>query len=185
MQSYLGQPQATEAVLKDGWLDTGDLGFLMGGELFLAGREKDVIIIRGRNHSPHEVEDAVNGLENVRTGCAVAVSYLPEGEDGERLLVLVEKRRGVDTKLHGSIARACADAIRVATGLSPHQVEVLEPGTLPRTSSGKLRRQETLKRWLEGTLKPPDDVTALKLAKAVARSLWVTTKTRREHWHDG
>jgi fatty-acyl-CoA synthase len=77
MAGYLDQPEATAAALRDGWLDTGDLGFLHEGSLFLTGRAKDVLILRGRNHSPHEVEDAVAAVDGVRAGCAVAVSWLP------------------------------------------------------------------------------------------------------------
>jgi hypothetical protein len=82
MEGYLHQPEATAAVLRDGWLDTGDLGFVHDGLLFLTGRAKDVLILHGRNHSPHEVEDAVGVVPGVRAGCAIAVSWLPEDGTG-------------------------------------------------------------------------------------------------------
>lgn len=180
MEGYLDLPAQTAAVLRDGWLDTGDLGFLHGGDLFLTGRAKDVLILRGRNHSPHEVEDAVAAVEGVRAGCAVAVSWLPEGDVGERLLLLVEARRGVAPTEFARIARECAAVTRASAGLHPDQVEVLDPGTLPRTSSGKLRRAEALRRWQDGTLDPPARVTPLRMAGAVARSALAFARLRME-----
>jgi len=172
MEGYLGRPEATARVLRDGWLDTGDLGFLHGGELFLTGRAKDVVILRGRNHAPEEIEHAVWEVPGVRRGCVVAASWLPEDAESEQLVLLVERDLGAGDRaaLPGEIAAGCARAVLAATGLSPDRVEVLEPGTLPRTSSGKLRRREALGRWLAGELVPPDPVTPLRLAAAFARS---------------
>ncbi len=178
MNGYLGRPRATSEALRDGWLDTGDLGFIDGGELYLTGRAKDVLILRGRNHSPVEVEHAVDEIEGVRTGCAVAVSYLPEGADGEALGVMLEARKDVPSRRYPLLAEAAARAVRAAAGLDPDHVEVCEPGTLPRTSSGKLRRHEALRRWRLGSLLPPAPVTPLRLAGAVARSSLLMTKVR-------
>ncbi|MGZ3481769.1 MAG: AMP-binding protein, partial [Myxococcaceae bacterium] len=72
MEGYVGQPEATRAVLAGGWLDTGDLGFVQDGELVVCGRAKDVVVLRGANHAPQEFEDALDGLTGVRAGCAVA-----------------------------------------------------------------------------------------------------------------
>jgi len=147
----------------DGWLDTGDLGFLIDGELVITGRAKDVIVLRGRNHAPQDLERAVDDVPGVRTGCAVAVGRV--SENGEQVLVFVEARSPRE-----GMADDCIRAIQGATGLRPDLVQLLEPGTLPRTSSGKLRRGEALKRWEAGELTPPQSVTALRLAGALARS---------------
>lgn len=173
MDGYLDNPEATARVLRDGWLDTGDLGFLKDGELYLTGRAKDVVILRGRNHAPEEIERAVDGVAGVRTGCAVAASWLPEppeDKDGERLVLFVESSRRADSSEIAEIPDACAEAVLGAAGLAVDEVVVLAPGTLPRTSSGKLRRQETLRLWLAGELRPPDHVTPLRLAGVMARS---------------
>jgi acyl-CoA synthetase (AMP-forming)/AMP-acid ligase II len=170
MRGYFGQPRATARAMRDGWLDSGDLGFLSGGELYVTGRAKDLLILRGRNHAPEEVERAVSDLPAVRTGCAVAVSHLREGADGENLLLFVETRRGEVKADPEAIGQACRTAVLAATGLSVDQVIVLGPGTLPRTSSGKLRRRETLRRHLAGRLSAPKPVNALRLAGAFARS---------------
>jgi acyl-CoA synthetase (AMP-forming)/AMP-acid ligase II len=152
MAGYLDLPEATARAFRDGWLDTGDLGFLFAGELYLTGRAKDVVILRGKNHSPLEIEQAVDGVAGVRRGGAVAVSHLPEGADREVLLVFVE-RAGESDRVD-ELPRACTEAVLGATGLSVDQVHVLERGALPRTSSGKLRRAETLRRHLAGELSP-------------------------------
>jgi len=183
MQGYLGHPEATAGTLRGGWLDTGDAGFLLHGELFLTGRRKDILLIRGSNHSPEEVEAAAQTVEGVRTGCVVAVSWLPESADGERLLVLAEARRHIGGARFGAIARACREAIASATGLVPERVVVLPAGTLPRTSSGKLRRQDALLRFLTGDLTQPR-MARLRLAAAVVRSAcayWRTFWRRRAH----
>jgi len=178
MRGYLDQPEATAQILKGGWLDTGDLGFIIEEELYLTSRAKDTLILRGRNHAPQEVEVAVDDLPGMRTGCAVAVSHLPEGETGEVLLLFVEARRGVARSEYAAIGEACEKAVLAAAGLATERVLVLEPGTLPRTSSGKLRRQEALRRYLTSTLTPPAPVNPLRLAGAVTRSTLAYARLR-------
>ena len=166
MEGYFDRPNATQEVMRDGWLDTGDLGFLHAGELFLSGRKKDVLILRGRNHAPTEVESVVDEINGVRSGCSVAVSWLPEGADGELLMLLVETKRGADRPDDAELVDACRRAVRVSAGLELDVVEVLEPGTLPRTSSGKLRRAESLRLYLAGELVAPEKMTPWRLAGA-------------------
>jgi len=159
MAGYLCQPERSAATIVDGWLDTGDLGFLHDGELYVCGRTKDVVILRGRNYAPNEIEQALDAVPGVRPGRAAAVGHRPEDSDEERLIVFVEARDpGPD------LARRCQEAILGTTGLDPALVVVLTPGTLPRTSSGKIRRGETLRRWLAATLTPPEKVTPSMLA---------------------
>jgi acyl-CoA synthetase (AMP-forming)/AMP-acid ligase II len=170
MAGYLDDPAATAEAMRDGWLDTGDLGFVAAGELFLTGRAKDVILLRGRNYAPEPIERALEGLPGARPGCAVAVSWLPEGAPGEVLGVLIERRRAARPQELEALPAACRAAVLRATGLAVDEVVVLPPGTLPRTSSGKLRRAEALRLHLAGELSPPAKVTPLHLARAVARS---------------
>ena len=180
MKGYFGQPAATSSVLSGGWLDTGDLGFVAGGELYVCGREKNVIVIRGANHLPQEFEECLAGLESVRAGCVVALGFVPDGEDGEHLLVLAERVRGPGTD--DDDARA-ADAIRRAilarTGIRPHTVRLLAPGTIPRTSSGKLRRNEALRRFLARELAPPTNVSRLRILLELLRSAFAFARARR------
>jgi fatty-acyl-CoA synthase len=170
MDGYLDQPERTAAALQDGWLDTGDRGFVLQGELFLTGRIKDLIILRGRNHAPEDIEQACAEVPGVRAGCVAAASYLPEAAEGEALLLLVERRHDATRGELEAMVQACREAVLRATGLWADELEVLEPGTLPRTSSGKLRRQEALRLWRDGTLRPPAPVNAWRLAGALLRS---------------
>ena len=160
MQGYFGNEAATQKALQDGWLDTGDLGFIEDGELYVSGRAKDLVILRGKNHAPQEFEDALDGLDGVRAGCAAAVGIATD--EGEELALLVE-------------GDAAPEAIRTRvlerTGVRAHRVEVLAPGTLPRTSSGKLRRGEARRQLSDGGLRPPARVNAVTVAKEMARSL--------------
>ena len=179
MAGYLGRPEATARALVDGWLDTGDLGFVHRGELFLTGRAKDLLIVRGRNHAPEEVERAVDGLEAVRTGCAVAVSWLPEGAPSERVVLFVERAKGISDEAALAAVDEAKEAVLAATGIHLDEVRVLPPGTLPRTSSGKLRRAEALARHRAGTLAPPEKVTPLRLVGAMLRSRRAFATSRR------
>ncbi|MED5371658.1 MAG: fatty acyl-AMP ligase [Myxococcota bacterium] len=170
LREYLGNPEATARALVDGWLDTGDQGFIHDGELYLSGRIKDLLILNGRNHAPHPVEQAVDGLPGVRTGCAAAVSYRDESAASEQLVLFVEHGSEASPAQISGMAEACAEAVLVGTGLVCAQVLVLPPGTLPRTSSGKIRRSEALRQHLAGELVPPDKVHLLRVAGILARS---------------
>jgi acyl-CoA synthetase (AMP-forming)/AMP-acid ligase II len=202
MSGYFEAPEATAAVLQDGWLDTGDLGFLQEGELHLSGRAKDLIIVRGANHAPQEFEECLDAVEGVRTGCAVALGFVPEG-GSEELLVLAEVTESTSGPSTGSgrtggpstgsgraggpstgsgRAGDLEERIRAAvlqrTGIRPHTVKLLSPGTLPRTSSGKLRRSEALRRFLADELSAPLRPTPLRLAMEMAKSAVALARTR-------
>jgi acyl-CoA synthetase (AMP-forming)/AMP-acid ligase II len=178
MEGYFGHPEATARALDaEGWLDTGDLGFERDGELFLTGRAKDVVIIRGANHAPQEFEECLESVEGLRTGCAVALGFTPEGEQDEALLLLAEHAPGA--RLEGLEERV-REAVVAGTGVRPHTVRVLEPGTLPRTSSGKLRRAESLRRYLAGELTAPKKVGTVGLVVEMAKSAWAFTRAGRE-----
>ncbi|PTL81421.1 fatty acyl-AMP ligase [Vitiosangium sp. GDMCC 1.1324] len=168
MVGYVGNTEATARALDaEGWLDTGDLGFEADGELFLTGRAKDLVIIRGANHAPQEFEECLEGVEGLRTGCAVALGFTPEGEQDEVLLVLAESASGAEVE---GLEERVREAVVAGTGVRPHTVRVLEPGTLPRTSSGKLRRAEALRRYLAGELTAPKKVGTVGLVVEMAKS---------------
>jgi fatty-acyl-CoA synthase len=177
MAGYLGQPEATAGVLAGGWLDTGDLGFVDGGELFVHGRAKDVIVLRGANHAPDELEAPLAAVAGLRPGCAVALGFDPDGE-GEELLLLAERAAGADPAGDARLAEAARQAVLERVGVRAHTVEILAPGTLPRTSSGKLRRAEALRRWQAEALAPPRRVNPLTLAGAVVRSQLAYARAR-------
>jgi len=160
MKGYLDRE---EQPLVDGWLNTGDLGFVLDGELFVTGRSKDVIIIRGQNHAPHEIEQSVDDVPGVRTGCSAAFGDVEQGV--ERLVLLVEVK-----ELHADMEEACRSIVLERTGLRVDVIGLIAPGTLPRTSSGKIRRSEAHRLWKQDTLSPPDAVTPWRMAGVLAQS---------------
>jgi acyl-CoA synthetase (AMP-forming)/AMP-acid ligase II len=177
---FFNDPELTAAAIQDGWLDTGDLGFFHEENLYIAGRAKDLIIIRGRNYAPQEIEDLLFGLPGVRTGCAVAVSAAV-GAEGEQLILLVEKDLRVPVPEEELIS-AISERVLAGLSLKPYLVQILEPGTLPRTSSGKFRRADALRMFLNGELVPPEKVTALKLFVEIGKSqiAWGRFRLRNE-----
>jgi acyl-CoA synthetase (AMP-forming)/AMP-acid ligase II len=178
MREYLGQPEATAAALEGGWLDTGDLGFALEGELFVHGRAKDAVVVHGANRAPEEFEACLEGLPGLRPGCAVALG-LPGDGGAERLVLLAERSRGTSPAGDAALQEAVRRAVTERTGVAPGEVRVLAPGTLPRTSSGKLRRGEARRRLEAGALTPPERLGALGLAREVARSALALARARR------
>jgi fatty-acyl-CoA synthase len=123
----------------DGWLNTGDLGYLVDGEVVICGRVKDVIIMGGRNIYPTEVERVAEMVEGVRAGNAVAVRWVtPSGR--ESFALAVESRQAADAAESERISAAIRSAVTAAIGVRPALVSVLPVGSLPKTPSGKLKR---------------------------------------------
>jgi acyl-CoA synthetase (AMP-forming)/AMP-acid ligase II len=170
MREYLGQPAATAEVLRDGWLDTGDLGFVLAERLHVIGRTKDVVVVRGANHRAEEFEACLLDLEGVRPGRVVAGGFMPPDADGEELLLLIERSPHARDVADADLVRAVNRRIRVCTGVRPGRVVLLQPGTLLRTSSGKLRRGASVRKYLDGTLTPPGAVHGAALTRHLLRS---------------
>jgi fatty-acyl-CoA synthase len=148
MSGYFGDPEATQQVLSpDGWLDTGDLGYRIGDSFVITGREKDLIIINGRNIWPQDLEYLAEQQAEVRTGDASAFSV--PGPDGEEKAVLVIQCRVSDALKRASLMERLHGLVRQELGIDCF-IELVPPHTLPRTSSGKLSRsgarQDFLKR---------------------------------------
>lgn len=186
MTGYFAEPAATTAVLHDGWLDTGDVGLVVEGELYVCGRVKDVIIINGANRHPGDFEACLAEIAGLRAGCAVALGALPPGGEGEALIILAERARAGAERFgdgdgdggnDATVIAAVERAIRERTGISPHTVMLLPPGTLPRTSSGKPRRAEAKRRYLDDALTPPAR-TGVSLLRALARSTLAFVRLR-------
>jgi acyl-CoA synthetase (AMP-forming)/AMP-acid ligase II len=186
MQRYFGNERATRAALVDGWLDTGDLGFIAEEELFICGRAKDVVIIRGANHTPQEFEECLEAIEGVRRGCVVALGFVPNDDESggggeEQLLILAERAkdtRGIDPRAP-TLEEELRSAILKRTGIRAHTIALLEQGTLPRTTSGKLRRSEALRRYLSGQLTSPCPPSMLRLLGDRFKSSLAFLRVRR------
>lgn len=137
------------------WLNTGDRGFLYRGNLYLCGRTKDLIIIRGKNYDPANLEAALDEIPGVRIGCSIAFSHSAIEKDTEQLILLVEQNSKIEIKDTQELEKKVRKKISETFSLTPQEVIILAPGTLPRTSSGKLRRFQAKKLWAKGELKAP------------------------------
>lgn len=146
---YYKHPEATAAAFAGEWLKTGDLGYLVDGELVVCGRLKDVIIVGGRNVFPEDVERAVASVDGVRAGNVIAFGV--RGRRGKEAVVVVAETKAGDTQ---PIRRAVAARVLDAVGLPPEEVVLVSAGSLPKTSSGKLQRSLCRSRYLEATLSP-------------------------------
>ena len=140
MKGYYANPEATARTITDGWLHTGDLAYIVDGRLFIAGRIKDLIIKRGRNYYPHDLERAIERVPGVRAGCTVAFGLQNEAAGTEDVVVLAETRLTVPAELER--LRAEVDkALVTATGIHADHIRLLPPQTLPKTTSGKIQRR--------------------------------------------
>lgn len=164
----------------DGFFPTGDLGFVRDGQLYVTGRQKDVLVVRGKNLAPEPLERAADAVPGVRVGCVVAVAHRRLHADTDDVLMLVETRqRGRAAR--GRLRAAVASAVAAQTGLTVAQVVLLAPGTLPRTSSGKLRRRAALEAYVSKRLTAP----ARLLAPRIGWRLWAGRLAARVRtaWH--
>ena len=153
MHSYFRNAEATEDCLVDGWLDTGDMGYMADGYLFIVGRAKDMIIINGKNHWPQDIEWAVEQLPGFNHGDIAA--FAVETEGGEEAPAVLVHCRVADPVERVKLREQIADKVRSVTGMSC-VVELVPPRTLPRTSSGKLSRAKAKKLYLNGEIVPLD-----------------------------
>jgi fatty-acyl-CoA synthase len=154
MHSYFRDEESTRAVLSDdGWLDTGDMGYMSHGYVFIVGRAKDMIIINGRNHWPQDIEWAVEQLPGFKSGDIAAFAITgPSGEETPAVLVHC---RISDNEERGRLRDEIRERVRAITGITP-VVELVPPRTLPRTSSGKLSRTKARNLYLSGEIQPYD-----------------------------
>jgi fatty-acyl-CoA synthase len=150
---YYRRPDANAELFRDGWLRTGDLAYLLDGQLVMCGRIKDVIIVGGRNLFPEDVERAVGQLEGVRAGNVIAFGV--DGDRGRESLVVVAESRAADDDLT-AVRRLVADRVREAVGVPARDIVLVAPGTLPKTSSGKLQRSLCKRYYRDGRLAPVD-----------------------------
>jgi fatty-acyl-CoA synthase len=144
---YYKRPDATAALFRDGWLCTGDLAYLVNGELVVCGRIKDVIIVGGRNVFPEDIERAVGVIDGVRAGNVIAFGV--DGYKGKESVVVVAEVRADDLDaVRSAIHHRSLDVC----GLPPRDVMLVKPGTLPKTSSGKLQRAKCRELYLADEL---------------------------------
>ncbi|MAS85485.1 MAG: acyl-CoA synthetase [Erythrobacteraceae bacterium] len=151
MHSYFRNEEATADCMVDGWLDTGDMGYMADGYLFIVGRAKDMIIINGKNHWPQDIEWAVEQLPGFNHGDIAA--FAVEAEDGEEAPAVLVHCRVTDPEERRVLREAIREKVQSVTGMNC-LVELVPPRTLPRTSSGKLSRAKAKRLYLSGEIQP-------------------------------
>jgi fatty-acyl-CoA synthase len=150
MDGYFDAPEETDRVMSDGWLDTGDLGYLKDGQIVLTGRAKDLIIVNGRNIWPQDLEWAVEeDIAMLRSGDVVAFSV--DGDADEQVVSLVQCRSS-DANVRDELAAQIANVLRTRHGVEA-MVVLVPPHALPQTSSGKLSRSQARALYLAGNFK--------------------------------
>lgn len=179
---YYERPDATAQTFREVggrvWLHTGDLGYMTDGELFICGRKKDLIIIKGRNYTPQALEWVIEQVDGVRKGNVVAFSL--QEEDSEVLVIALEARLDPPQRLADDVRRLLSEQF----SLVPRDVVVLAPGQLPKTSSGKLQRQKTKLLYQRGELDVQGSrvvgstASRVELASHALRSLQVKVRHR-------
>ncbi|HZV56420.1 MAG TPA: AMP-binding protein, partial [Sphingobium sp.] len=153
MAGYFRDEESTRACMVDGWLDTGDMGYLSDGYLYIVGRAKDMIIINGKNHWPQDIEWAVEQLPGFKQGDIAAFSITtPGGEEAPAVLVHC---RVSDNEERARLREEIRERVRSITGMNC-VVELVPPRSLPRTSSGKLSRSKARRLYLAGEIVPYD-----------------------------
>lgn len=150
MVGYFRDPESTEACMQDGWLDTGDMGYMSNGYIYIVGRAKDMIIINGKNYWPQDIEWAVEQLPGFKAGDIAAFSVSNGGEETPAVLV---QCRTSDEAERAKLREQIKDKVRSVTGMNC-VVELVPPRTLPRTSSGKLSRAKARNLYLSGEIQP-------------------------------
>jgi acyl carrier protein len=136
---YYRNPEATKTLFAGDWVNTGDRAYLSEGALYLTGREKDIIIRGGRNISPYELEQAVGDLAGIRRGCVAVFGSTDASTGTERVVVLAEMR-DKDASRHDDLKRMINDLAVSLVGAPADDIVLAPPGTVPKTSSGKIRR---------------------------------------------
>jgi len=176
-RGYFNNAEATEKLFPLGpapdnefaWVNSGDRAYRADGEIFVTGRVKDIIIKGGRNLYPHEVEELAGRADGIRKGCIVAFGLRDEGTGTEKLIVVAESREK-DSSKKAVIAASVTEQVSQGLGLPPDRVELIPPGSIPKTSSGKLRREETKQLYLAGTLSSKKAPAWLQIARLGATS---------------
>lgn len=169
MQEYYNNPDATRAIKQDSWLNSHDLAYIAEGDVFITGRIKDMIIKAGRNVYPQDIEDTTARVKGVRKGCVIAFGIQDKAEGTERLIIVAETSEQ-DKTTHEDMIQEISAKVVTELGLPPDTVLLVPPGTVPKTSSGKLQRSACKQAYLSNELKQRHLPVWLQIAKITTKS---------------
>jgi acyl-CoA synthetase (AMP-forming)/AMP-acid ligase II len=153
MTAYYKKPEATAAVLHKGWLWTGDLGYYADGTLYITGRAKDLIIVRGKNYYAEDLERTVERLEGARGGAVVAFAVYDETAATD-LVVIVCETKETDEEKRLKLTKQIGERVADECGMQVDEIVLAAPGTIPKTSSGKRQRALCRELYLKQELTP-------------------------------
>lgn len=168
-RGYFENPEESARVLRSGWLHTGDLGFLSERQLFVTGRTKDLIIVRGRNHYPYDIERVAEQVDGVRKGCLAAFA-VANSETGTEDIVLVAETRETDKTARDRIVKEINAELLASLGVRADHVVLAPPKSIPKTSSGKVQRSAARQRYLDDRLTTSRVGDLLGAARSIVRS---------------
>jgi 1-acyl-sn-glycerol-3-phosphate acyltransferase len=161
---YFRDPEATRRLRHGEWLDSGDRAYTVGREVFVTGRDKDIVIRAGRNLYPHELEAAVGGVAGIRKGCVAVFGVADRAAGTERLVVLAETKATAETERQ-RLREAVQDATVALLGEPADEVVLAPPHAVPKTSSGKVRRTASRELYLSGRIGQGSAAMGLQLAR--------------------
>ncbi|GAB6190705.1 AMP-binding protein [Desulfocastanea catecholica] len=167
---YFRNPKQTAALFHGQWLDTGDLAYLAGQDLYLTSRVKDIIIKGGRNISPYELEEAIGAIKGVRKGCVAVFGVTDQATATEKLVVLAESRSRDSDTLAGLREQVVNLAVDIL-GMPPDEVILALPGTVLKTSSGKIRRAASRELYEQGRIGRPPRAVWWQITRLAASGL--------------
>jgi 1-acyl-sn-glycerol-3-phosphate acyltransferase len=167
---YFENPEATKKLFHDDWLDSGDMGYIAGGEVFITGRKKDIIIRAGRNIYPSELEEAVGDVAGIRKGNVAVFGATDPGSGTEKLVVLAETRE-TDPAAHETIRGEINGLASDLLGTPVDDIVLTPPQTVPKTSSGKIRRAASRELYEKGMVGRKPKAVWLQLARVRLRGL--------------
>ena len=167
---YYRNPEATATLFDGDWVDSGDLAYIAGGDIFITSREKDMIIRGGRNIYPYELEDAAGDLDGIRKGCVAVFAGKDQRTGTERLVVVAETRETDPQRRDALVDRINELAVSVI-GMPTDDVVLAAPRTVLKTSSGKIRRSATAELYNNNKLNPAGSGMAVQMARLLAVSI--------------
>lgn len=157
MSGYYGRPDESAAALTGGWLHTGDLGYVADGRLFITGRSKDLLIRSGRNYYAQDIERAIMPVPGLMAGGVAAFGI---GDLVNMQIVVVAESRKRDPHSQDEIRRRIREACQLHFDIGPDDIQLVAPGAIPRTTSGKVRRQHTRRAYESGELAAASQVSS-------------------------
>lgn len=163
-KGYFNNSFATQKAFHNGWWDTGDLAYCADNEIFIVGRKKDLIIKAGRNIYPEEIEEVVNQIKNIRKGCVIAFG-INDPNAGTEKLVIVAETYLINQETRQDIHSEIIDKMAASLDITPDEIILVPPKTIPKTSSGKLQRSACKQAYIDGKLIKPRSSSKFQLIK--------------------